>query len=234
MDWKTFYQNTAPPDIVRLISKPDRWQFEFADYLRQRVPSGEVLEAGCGSGVTSLLIGATVHRTLLDLDAHAVQTAEQVFSATGQQARCMQGDLFAMPFPDGSFDCVFNAGVLEHFDQAMRAQALREMARVTRSGGLVVVAVPNHCSYHYHSAYCWMKAHGRWPYPDEEVIRDFQQELTDIPTLRHLDRRTIDISTAEWYARRLPLLARIKLRRAAKGQPVEGYLSVLTMEKAGA
>src|SRR5262249_57115538 len=50
------------------------------------------------------------------------------------------GDATAMPFPDGSFDVVIAAEVLEHIP-ADRA-ALREITRVLAHGGTLAVTVP--------------------------------------------------------------------------------------------
>ena len=61
----------------------------------------------------------------------------------GGSARAVTGDATAMPFPDGTFDGVIAAEVLEHIpaDQA----AMNEIARVLRPGGLAAVTVPAGC-----------------------------------------------------------------------------------------
>jgi SAM-dependent methyltransferase len=47
----------------------------------------------------------------------------------------------ALPFESGSFDAVLCKGAIDHFDQPQ--EAIAEMARVTRSGGRVVLAIAN-------------------------------------------------------------------------------------------
>jgi SAM-dependent methyltransferase len=47
----------------------------------------------------------------------------------------------ALPFATGSFDAAYCKGALDHFDQP--ALAIAEMARVTKPGGRVVLAVAN-------------------------------------------------------------------------------------------
>src|SRR6202044_502500 len=47
------------------------------------------------------------------------------------------GDVYALDYPDGSFDVVHAHQVLQHLGDPVRA--LREMGRVTRPGGLVAV-----------------------------------------------------------------------------------------------
>jgi len=49
-----------------------------------------------------------------------------------------------MEYKDGSFDVVFNEGVVEHWlDRAERVKVIKEMARVTKKGGHVIIMVPN-------------------------------------------------------------------------------------------
>jgi SAM-dependent methyltransferase len=51
----------------------------------------------------------------------------------------------ALPFRDGSFDGVICKGALDHFDRP--DAAIAEMARVTRPGGRVVLAIANFASF---------------------------------------------------------------------------------------
>ena len=58
----------------------------------------------------------------------------------GGSGMALSGDATCLPFPDGSFDKIIAAEVLEHLpaDQA----AMDEIARVLRPGGIVAVTVP--------------------------------------------------------------------------------------------
>jgi SAM-dependent methyltransferase len=48
----------------------------------------------------------------------------------------------ALPFADASFDHAYSISVLEHIPEPGDEQALRELARVTKPGGRVVVTLP--------------------------------------------------------------------------------------------
>jgi SAM-dependent methyltransferase len=48
----------------------------------------------------------------------------------------------ALPFADSSFDHAYSVSVLEHIPEPGDEQALRELARVTKPGGRVVVTLP--------------------------------------------------------------------------------------------
>jgi SAM-dependent methyltransferase len=66
----------------------------------------------------------------------------------------------ALPFRDACFDAVICKGSLDHFDAPERA--LAEMARVTRAGGRVVLAVANFESAACRIARAWDAVFERW------------------------------------------------------------------------
>ena len=94
---------------------------------------GRALEAGCGTGYLSRLIEAERGWPMvaLDLSAEGLEYAQ----------RPVRGNLAALPFADGSFDLAMALDVIVHFPRGEEHLAARELARVTRRGGLVVVRV---------------------------------------------------------------------------------------------
>jgi SAM-dependent methyltransferase len=62
---------------------------------------------------------------------------------TGEPRLTLQvGDGRALPFEEASFDQAYSVSVLEHIPEPGDEEALRELARVTRPGGRVVVTLP--------------------------------------------------------------------------------------------
>lgn len=128
------------------------WAMEFA------APGTVVLDAACGIShpLKFALTGpcAEVHACDMDtrlLDFEAIRADVQADFGP-QAAAALPRELVEsinrvccsitdMPYPDGAFDTVFCISVLEHMPPADRAGALREFARVTRRGGLVVVTM---------------------------------------------------------------------------------------------
>lgn len=55
--------------------------------------------------------------------------------------RAAIADVRRLPFADGSFDAIYSMGTVEHF--AETEDALAEIRRVLRPGGLAIVGVPN-------------------------------------------------------------------------------------------
>ncbi len=100
-----------------------------------RVTQGtRLLDAGCGAGLLALLArlrGATV--TALDASAALLAVAR----ARLPEADLREGDLEALPFAEASFDAVIAVNSI--FYAADMAAAMRELARVVRPGGRVVL-----------------------------------------------------------------------------------------------
>jgi len=104
-------------------------------------PGQAVLEVGCGPGtdVFDLVDIVGPDGRLVGLDASEAMIAEARRRASERQLPVTfeVGEVQALPFPDAAFDACRAARLLEHLPDA--ARALSEMARVTRSGGRVVV-----------------------------------------------------------------------------------------------
>lgn len=98
--------------------------------------SGSVLDCGCGSGVyLSALTGISRRRIGIEIEA------ERAASAALRSDGVSQGAGEFLPLADDTFDVVLSNEVIEHVvDDAL---AMREMVRVTRPGGRVVIFCPN-------------------------------------------------------------------------------------------
>jgi SAM-dependent methyltransferase len=112
-------------------------------------PGDRVLDMGCGGGRHAFALyrrGADV--TAFDMDAAELKDVAAMFDAMkeagevplGAQARTVRGTAYDLPFADASFDRVIAAEVLEHLPRD--DQAMRELFRVLKPGGLLAVTVP--------------------------------------------------------------------------------------------
>jgi SAM-dependent methyltransferase len=112
-------------------------------------PGDRVLDMGCGAGRHAFEMfrrGADV--VAFDRDGDELAGVLELFAAMrdagevppGAEADIKQGDALSLPFPDGEFDRVVAAEVLEHIDEDTAAMA--ELCRVLRPGGTLAVTVP--------------------------------------------------------------------------------------------
>ena len=122
------------------------------DLERLRVRAGEtVLDAGCGEGRHCFGVLERGARVVgLDLDRAALAAAASGLRPRarelGRLGAVLRGDAFRLPFRDGTFDKVICSEVMEHVHD-YRAAA-RELARVTRPGGMLAVTIPTATSEH--------------------------------------------------------------------------------------
>ena len=103
-----------------------------------------VLDVACGTGLVAMRAADAVGRAGrvvgVDLSGRMVQAAAQAAAARGlRQATFTRMDAEALTFPDASFDVVFCALGLMYVPDPR--QALREMARVLRPRGRLLLAV---------------------------------------------------------------------------------------------
>ena len=132
---------------------------QLADMARV-VRGQRVLDVGCGPGaLTRELVG----RVGADLVA-AVDPSESFVVAAGERCPGVQVELAAadrLPFEDHVFDATL-AQLVVHFMEDPVA-GLREMARVTRPGGVVAVSVWDHAGRHGPLNLFWEAARARDP-----------------------------------------------------------------------
>ncbi|MGK9172355.1 malonyl-ACP O-methyltransferase BioC [Yokenella regensburgei] len=105
------------------------------------IPVRNVLDAGCGPGSTGHYwrrLGAQV--TAFDLSVPMLDEARQQQTAH----HYVQGDIEAMPFPDGQF-CLAWSNLAVQWCNSLR-QAVNELCRVVRPGGYVAFTTLAHGS----------------------------------------------------------------------------------------
>lgn len=101
---------------------------------------GRVLEAGCGTGlVLSRVDGASVFGADL--------SRGMVSRAAARGLRVLQADLTRLPYRDAAFDVVCSFKVLAHVPD--REAALRELTRVVRPGGTLLLEYYNRHSLRF-------------------------------------------------------------------------------------
>ena len=110
-------------------------------YVKRLVtPDTRVLEVGFGEGYgAEILSGSIAEYVGLDVSDEAVAHATSRYALPN--VRFEQADATAIPSPPASFDVVVSFHVLEHIAEA--DAYLREIGRVCRAGGRLVIVTPN-------------------------------------------------------------------------------------------
>jgi ubiquinone/menaquinone biosynthesis C-methylase UbiE len=156
-----------------------------------------LLDVGCGIGddVRTLagLVGATGAVVGLDNSETMLAHAKALSEGKPDPGEFIQGDMLHLPFADASFDGCRTERVLIH--SADPAQALAEMARVTRAGGMVVVTEPDLETLTYHASqhdlvrrlglwHCEHVRHGRiGRYLPEMFLQAGLTDIRSMPTV---------------------------------------------------
>jgi ubiquinone/menaquinone biosynthesis C-methylase UbiE len=123
--------------------------FEFAGFARGA--GKDVLEIGVGMGADHLEWAKAKPRTLagIDLTPRAIGFTSERLAAYGFHSDLRTADAEQLPFGDAQFDVVYSYGVLHHSPDT--TQAIREVERVLRPGGVAIVMI-----YHSPSVVGWM------------------------------------------------------------------------------
>lgn len=131
------YLMEDPREARRLGDKvdPDRWVRAWLDAHLE--PGTNVLDAGCGPGFIARTVadrdeGITV--TGVDIGEHRVAETRH---RLGDKGTAIMADVRRLPFADDTFDVTYCRLMLQFLPDP--ETAIREMRRVTRAGGTIVL-----------------------------------------------------------------------------------------------
>jgi ubiquinone/menaquinone biosynthesis C-methylase UbiE len=109
--------------------------------------AGRVLDIGCGWGYNLFLLGSNGFDPVgIDIVSNDFLAARRIADANETIVRLAQADAGRLPFRDGAFDAVTSVETFEHIFERDRVEAVREIFRILRPGGLLSMSTPNFTS----------------------------------------------------------------------------------------
>lgn len=172
------YTNVNP--LVRWIFwKRLAGLLEFSRSVRR----GRVLDFGCAEGALLPSLSRSFEQVLaVDLDVAAAAAVARFYRL--ENTLLVQARSPDLPFPDGSFDFIVAADVLEHFFELGPAAA--ELDRVLAPGGRLVVSAPSENIFYEmgRKIFGFTKPEDHYHAP-EDIERALRQHL-ELHTRRYL------------------------------------------------
>lgn len=116
-------------------------------YMRAMVPQSprmRILDVGCGTGVNAASFSKSGHQIVgIDISPVAVER----YRARGFEGHVCDIEAEPLPFEPGSFDLIYASEVIEHC--ADTSAFLRELNRMLRQGGQLLLSTPNSAFWPY-------------------------------------------------------------------------------------
>ncbi len=105
-----------------------------------------VLDIACGEGYGSALLAETAISVLgMDIDPDTIHNAQKKYRKSNLSFQ--QGDAARIPLEDHSVDAVVSFETIEHIDEALQHQFLKEINRILKPDGILIMSTPNKAVY---------------------------------------------------------------------------------------
>ena len=103
------------------------------------VPGPAILDFGCGTGYTVEQLAKRFPKAQLFGFDTSRESIVQAASRGIHRATFTHGDEYPLPYKDASFDAIYSNGTFHHIPPPERAQWMKELARILKRKGLLVV-----------------------------------------------------------------------------------------------
>lgn len=202
--WGELYNESLVEQIVENI-KTDKLNVQTQELIKLTKNGTRVLEIGCGSGETSLALAKRGREvTAIDYSAQSIALVNELVKNTGYKVNtyCIDA-LNELPFEDGEFDLVFQAGLLEHFEKHQRVDMLKKWKRVCK---LMISLIPNAHCLAYRAGKILAEENKTWSWglemPQSTLIDEFEKAgYIDISEYSIGERHALNFLPNDHYLR---------------------------------
>ncbi len=114
----------------------DRWLPARSGHILKT----DLFDEAVGEGLVEFLLGRAERVSGIDVAPSVVDAA----ACGHRRLEALTADVRDLPYPDATFDTVVSTSTLDHFDEVVDIlQALRELRRVLRPGGSLIITLDN-------------------------------------------------------------------------------------------
>ena len=160
--------NLHADEFLLTIPKADERYIEILNVVKQYARGAYIADVGCGKGryLKNLL------DDLPDNQYYGIDISTEVMKKMqAENVVCKEGTLTYIPYEDGKFSVTYTCEALEHAIDI--ESAIREMCRVTKQGGKIVIIDKNKNSYGALEI-------GEWEqWPDEKELQDIMEKYCE-------------------------------------------------------
>ena len=111
--------------------------------LARIAPGESVLDVGCGTGTLAIAakrrVGAVGEVSGIDASVEMIERANKKAKRAKTDVTFKTALAESLPFSDARFDVVLSTVMLHHLRRAVREQSVREMRRVLKPGGRLLI-----------------------------------------------------------------------------------------------
>ena len=139
IELKKYFEETNQDKVSRYFVT--RKYMFLKKYLKGK--TGIALDIGCAGGLYSRLLND------LGFETYGVDTNEKFLDIAKRNSKVnyILADAKNLPFRDNNFDVIIMLATLEHITE--RENTLKEINRVLKQNGILILTVPNTWSYYY-------------------------------------------------------------------------------------
>lgn len=176
-EWGRIYNPSIVNNIIHNIEKNEVsiWSEEL---VRITSEGEKILEVGCGTGLSSVWLAMHNREAYaLDYSEDALQCARAVADKMKVNIHLIHADATKeLPFEKDTFSTIFQAGLLEHFEQSERIKLLKLWKPY---GKRMISLIPNAASIAYRTGKAMMERQGTWEYgketPQYTMVSEFEE-----------------------------------------------------------